>query len=202
MTSDRRKGKQPNRDDVKKILNPKQLTALAECRYFGWKLKFVRRPLFLDPVPVLYNARIGHIGAMDPDGQIIIDGKLEVRASQSEPDHIQQPLQVPKLPEAASRGERRKHKIPGSDNLDELLNQHQMRALRHINTFGWKLHFVRRSLFQDPVAVIISPEGDRFATLEHDGRIDMTPDADLRKEAPVEKTASAPSVTVSEVKRA
>jgi hypothetical protein len=65
-----------------------------------------------------------------------------------------------------------------------------MRALHRIKTFGWQLHFVRRSLFQAPIAVIISPEGDRFATLEHDGRIDMTPDTDLRKEAPVERTAS------------
>jgi hypothetical protein len=75
-----------------------------------------------------------------------------------------------------------------------------MRALRHIKTFGWQLHFVRRSLFQEPVVVIISPEGDRFATLGYDGRIDMTPDTDFRKETPVEKTAE--SDPASEVKRA
>jgi hypothetical protein len=202
MTRDRRKNKKLKQDDVYKILNRKQLSALIECRYFGWSLKFVRIPLFQDPVPVLYNAKIDQIGILDPDGHINTDVELEVRSSKFEPDHIKKTLQVPKSPEAASLKERRKHKVPQSDNLDELLNQHQMRALCHIKTFGWQLHFVRRSLFQDPVVVIISPEGDRFATLEHDGRINMTPDTDLRKEAPVGKAASTPSVPASEVKRA
>lgn len=200
MTRDRRKDKGLKQDDVDKILNRKQLNALIECQYFGWKLKFVRTPLFQDAVPVLYNAKIDQIGILDPDGHISIDVKLDVRSSESEPNHIKQPLQVPKSPQAASLKERRTHTVPILDNLDELLNQHQMRALRHIKTFGWQLYFVRRSLFQKPVAVIISPEGDRYATLEHDGRINMTPDTDLRKEAPVEKTES--SVPASEVKRA
>jgi hypothetical protein len=201
MTRDRRKNTQPTQDDAGKILNSKQLAALVKCQYFGWKLKFIRSPLFQDPIPVLYNARIDQIGILDPDGYINIDVKLEVRSSKSESDQIKQPPKVPKSPEGASRKERRKHKVFIAENLEELLNQHQMRALRQIESFGWQLHFVRRSLFQNPVAVIISPEGDRFATLEHDGRIDMTPDTDLRKEAPVEKTVSAPSVTASEVKR-
>jgi hypothetical protein len=201
MTRDRRKNTQKNRDDAGKVLNPRQLGALVKCQYFGWKLKFIRCPLFQDPVPVLYNARIDQVGILDPDGYINIDVKLEVRASKSESDHIKQPPKVPKSPEAASRKERRKHKAFIAENPDELLNQHQMRALRQIETFGWQLHFIRRSLFQDPVAVIISPEGDRFATLEHDGRIDMTPDTELRKEAPFEKTVSTPSMSASEVRR-
>jgi hypothetical protein len=202
MTRDRRKNNKLNQDDVKKILNRKQLTALIECQYFGWKLKFIRSPLFQDPVPVLYNAKIDQIGILDPDGHINIELKLEVRSSNTGPDHIKQSPRVPKSPETIILTERRKHKVPVSDNLHELLNQHQMRALREIETFGWRLHFVRRSLFQDPLAVIIGPEGDRFATLEHDGRINMTPDSDLRKEAPIEKTVSASSEPASEIKRA
>jgi len=200
MTSDRRKSKELNQVDVKKYLNRMQLNALIECQYFGWKLKFVRTPLFQDPVPVLYNAKIDQIGIMDPDGHINLDVNLEVRSSKSEPYHIIHSLQAPKSSDAASLIERRTHKVPISDDLDELLNQDQMRALHHIKTFGWHLYFVRRSLFQKPVAVIISPQGDRFATLEHDGRINMTPDTDLRKEAPAEKTQS--SVPASEIKHA
>ena len=191
MTRDRRKNMELTQGEVKKILNPKQLTALIECQYFGWKLKFVRRPLFQAPVPVLYNASIDQIGILDPDGHINFEMNLEVRSAKSEADPIERPLQAPKAPDSAFPNERRKLKAtPVSENLEELLNQHQMRALHQIKTFGWQLHFVRRSLFQDPVAVIISPEGDRFATLEHDGRINMTPDTDLRKQARVEKTAS------------
>lgn len=202
MTRDRRKNNKLNQDDVKKILNRKQLTALIECQYFGWKLKFIRSPLFQEPVPVLYNAKIDRIGILDPDGHINIDLKLEIRSSKTDFDHINQSPQVAKSTEAMILTERRKHKAPVADDLYELLNQHQMRALRQIETFGWRLHFVRRSLFQEPVAVLIGPEGDRFATLEHDGRINMTPDSDLRKEAPIEKKVSTSSAPTSEIKRA
>jgi hypothetical protein len=202
MTRDRRKNKEPVQDNVGRILNRKQLSALQECQYFGWKLKFIRCPLFQEPVPVLYNAKLDKIGILDPDGHINMDLELQIRISKPEPCQIKQPQEKPKLEVAMAREERRKHKVPLPNNLDELLNQHQMRALRHIETFGWQLHLVRRSLFHEPVAVIISPEGDRFATLEHDGEINMTPDTDLRKEAPVEKTLSALFVPVSEVKRA
>ncbi|MDX2458242.1 MAG: hypothetical protein QNL87_12120 [Gammaproteobacteria bacterium] len=202
MTIDRRENKKLNQDDLKKILNRKQLTALRECQYFGWKLKFIRYPLFQEPVPVLCNARIDQIGILDPDGCINMDLELELRSSQSGSDPIKQLPEVPKSAEATSRKERRQHKVPVPDNPDELLSQHQMRALRHIESFGWQLHFVRRSLFQEPVAALISPEGDRFAILEHDGRINMTPDTDLRKEASVAKTVSTPSVSASKIKGA
>lgn len=202
MTQDRRKKKEPNPVDVGKILNPKQLRALQECLYFGWKLKFVRSPLFQDPVPVLYNAKIDQIGIMDSDGHINLDQELQTRTSTSGPDQIKQPQANSKSEVAMGRKERRKHKEPLPNNLDGHLNHHQRRALRHIETFGWQLHFVRKSLFQEPVVVIISGEGDRLATLEHDGRINMTPDTDLRKESAVEKTASASSAPVSGVKRA
>jgi len=200
MTRDRRENKKLNQGDLKKILNPKQLAALSECQCFGWKLKFIRYPLFQEPVPVFYNAKIGQIGVLDPDGHINMDMELEVRSSTPESSQIKQLPEVPKSAEATSRKERRKHTASVPDNPDELLNQHQMRALRQIETFGWRLHFVRRSLFQEPLAVLISPEGDRLATLEHDGRVNMTPDLDLRKEGPVAKTVSASSVPAPKIK--
>jgi hypothetical protein len=201
MTRDRRKNNEPNQENVGKILNRKQLNALRECQYFGWKLKFVRSPLFQDPVPVLYNDRIDKIGILDPDGNINMDLELQIRNSESRPEQIKQAQAGPKQEVAMGRNERRKHKVPLPSNLDELINPHQKRALRHIEKFGWQLHFVRKSLFQAPLIVIISAEGDRFATLEHDGRINMTSYTELRKETPVEKTASASSVPASEVKR-
>ena len=47
--------------------------------------------------------------------------------------------------------------------------------------FGWHLNFVRRPLFQDPIAVIINTDGDRVGTLEADGRIDLQQNFKLRK---------------------
>jgi hypothetical protein len=201
MTRERRQNKKLTPDDVKKILNHKQLTALHQCQYFGWKLRFIRRPLFQDPVPVLYNAKFDKIGILDPDGHINMEPELKVRSNKTQFGQINQPSRARESRDAASRKERRSQKVPSPNNLDELLNQHQMSVLRHIETFGWKLQFVRKSSLREPMAVILSPEGDMFATLERDGRINMAPDLVLRKEAPVERSESTPAEPVAEIKR-
>jgi len=82
MTEDRRKNKKLTQDDVKKILNREQLNALIESQHFGWRLRFIRRPLFQYPVPVLYNIKIDKVGIMDPNGHVNFDVKLEVRSSE------------------------------------------------------------------------------------------------------------------------
>ena len=35
-------------------LTPAQLNALGTLEHFGWTLRFVRRPMFRDPIPVLF----------------------------------------------------------------------------------------------------------------------------------------------------
>jgi hypothetical protein len=200
MTRDRREDKNLTQDEVKKILSRKQLAALLECQYFGWRVKFIRRPLFQKPVPVLYNAKFDLIGVLELDGHINLDIELEVRSHK--PDQTKQPPQVQKAVDAVSWKEKRKEMVPVPDNLGELLNQNQMRTLRQIKKFGWQLHFVRRPSFQEPIAVIINPEGDKFATLETDGRIKVTTDLTVRKEAPVEQAESAPFVPATKIKRA
>jgi hypothetical protein len=81
MTEDRRKNKKLTQDDVKKILNSEQLNALIESQHFGWRLRFIRRPLFQYPVPFLGNIINDKVGIIDPDGHINFDVKLEVRSS-------------------------------------------------------------------------------------------------------------------------
>jgi len=82
MIEDRRKNKKLTQDDVKKILNREQLNALIESQHFGWRLKFIRSPLFQYPVPVLYNTNVDKVGILDPDGHIKFDVKLELRSSE------------------------------------------------------------------------------------------------------------------------
>lgn len=202
MTRDKRENKKLTPDEVKKILNRKQQAALLECQYFGWRLKFIRRPLFQEPIPVLYNAKFDQIGVLEPDGHINLDMELGVRSHKPKFDQTKQPQQVQKASEAASWNDKRNEMVPIPDNLGELLNQNQMRTLRQIEKFGWQLHFVRRPSFQEPIPVIRSLRGDKFASLERDGRINMTPDLTVRKEAPVEQAESAPSAPVSKIKRA
>ncbi len=198
MAKDRRTKQKSIPDDVKKLLNSKQLATFRESRYFGWRLKFVRMPLFQEPVVVVYNATYGLIGILDPDGHINMELELNVRSTESEQE--QSPLQ--QSPQTAPWMEKRKGTALIRDNLDELLNQKQLSTLQKIEKFGWQLNFVRQPLFEQPVAVIISPKGDKLATLELDGRIKPLPGPDVRKEASAEQAQVAQPVPASEREQA
>lgn len=144
MTSERRGNRKLTQDEVRKLLNPRQFTALLECQCFGWRLKFIRSPLFKEPVPVLYNRNIDRIGILEADGHINMDLELVVRADKSRCDRAGQSPQVQRVPGTASWKEKRKDMVPVPDNLAEVLSPLQIRSLRQIETFGWRLHFVRR----------------------------------------------------------
>jgi hypothetical protein len=156
--------------DLREVLTPAQASTLDEIRMLGWKLKFVRRPLFLEPVPVISNATDDSIGILDPDGKICLDTDISIRAGDDSSAGAR----------TLDHDERRSGLAPVPLNLGEILNENQMTSLRQIENFGWQLHFVRRPLFQDPVVVIVSAEGDRFGTLEPDGRIEIKTRFDLR----------------------
>ena len=51
--------------------------------------------------------------------------------------------------------------------------------------FSWLpeglVSFVRKPLFQEPVPVVFSAEGDKIGILEEDGRINMEPDIKVRE---------------------
>jgi len=172
MDKDKRNSQQPIPDNLRQVLNRKQIEALHVIQSLGWRLKFVRRPMFLDAQPVVYNAKFDQVGILDPDGNINLELELNLRSS--EPEQTAQPAVTP------PREEKRKGLIPVPENLDALLNENQQQALRQIETFGWQLHFVRRPLFQEPVVGIIGPDGNKLATLERDGRINLLPDSKVR----------------------
>lgn len=77
--------------------------------------------------------------------------------------------------------EKRKGVKPVPYRLDDVLNGMQMRALHQLERFGWQLRFVRKPLFQEPVAVVFSAEGDKIGILEDDGRINMEPEIEVRE---------------------
>ena len=54
-------------------LTPGQLKALQTLEQFKWTLRFVRRPMFLDPVPVVFD-RTGELGVIEPDGRQRVAG--------------------------------------------------------------------------------------------------------------------------------
>ena len=77
--------------------------------------------------------------------------------------------------------EKRKNDKPVPDRLEEVLNEMQMLALHQMEGFGWQLRFIRKPLFQEPVAVVFSAAGDKIGILEEDGRINMEPHIKLRE---------------------
>jgi hypothetical protein len=203
MTRNRREYKKLTESYVRKLLNRKQFASLLEYQHFGWRLKFIRTSQYKEPVPVLFNTKIDHIGILDPDGHINMDLEIEVRSYKPKSDQIKQAPKVETAPVAEPCIEKRKDMASVPNNLDEHLNMQQMHILRQIESFGWKLHFLRRQLFQEPVPVIISPKGDKFAILERDGRLNVMPDSALRKkEEPAKQTESTPSVPVYKIKQA
>ena len=77
--------------------------------------------------------------------------------------------------------DKRKGMKPVPDNLEEVLSMAQIRTLNSMGRFGWDLHFVRRPLFQETLAVLINQEGDKIMVLEADGSTSEMPELDTRK---------------------
>jgi hypothetical protein len=87
-----------------------------------------------------------------------------------------------KSPLNMAQKDRRKNRVVAPETLEELLNQHQQRALPYIEATGWRLFCVRTALFGNPVVVVVNSEGDVFATLEYDGELNVTPLLSLRRD--------------------
>jgi hypothetical protein len=187
MKNEKRTGEQVHIDDLREQLNAEQRMTLAELELLGWTLKFVRRPLFQDPVPVVISDDKDEIGLLDPDGKIVIDRTENYRGQGGDTDMdaavevVDITVEEVELATQPDWMEKRTGESPVPDNLEDYLNEAQIRALRQIENFGWELKFVRRPLFQEPIAVIINTDGDRVGTLETDGRIDLQQNFDLRK---------------------
>jgi len=76
---ERRIGEKPVPDDYDEKLNYPQRIGLRQIERFGWNLKFVRRPLFMEPVPVVFNAEDSKMGLLEIDGKINMETDIDVR---------------------------------------------------------------------------------------------------------------------------
>lgn len=74
---DRRTSRQsPER--LREGLTPQQ-QAVETLEFFGWQLRFVRRPLFRDPVPVLFERAGKRYVVVRADGTLDESQPLELR---------------------------------------------------------------------------------------------------------------------------
>lgn len=80
----------------------------------------------------------------------------------------------------AMKRNRRRGEAPIPHNVDKYLNEDQLMSLRQMESFGWELAFIRRPLFQEPVAVVSNSDHTNFGVLELDGSINTKPDIVIR----------------------
>ncbi|HTA65351.1 MAG TPA: hypothetical protein VK753_07595 [Xanthomonadaceae bacterium] len=64
---------------LKRELNDDQRLTLAELEGFGWELKFIRRQMFMDSVPVIFDTDRRHFAVIEPDGKLNEHPAIEIR---------------------------------------------------------------------------------------------------------------------------
>ena len=79
MDKEKRTGVKPIPDDLKEVLNEAQWQTMKGVECSGWVLKFVRRPLFQEPLLVLHNPNDDRIWILDKDGRIKIQSNIKAR---------------------------------------------------------------------------------------------------------------------------
>lgn len=79
MSDDKRKDGKPIPDDVKNYMNNVQLAQLHTIENFGWELKYIRHPLFQEPVVIVTNAEGSSIGVLEDDGRLNLEPDIEIR---------------------------------------------------------------------------------------------------------------------------
>jgi len=66
-------------DKLLSVLTKEQRISFSNLEFFGWKIWFVRRPLFFDPQVLLINEDSGLYGLLMKDGNLDMDPKINIR---------------------------------------------------------------------------------------------------------------------------
>jgi len=68
--NERRKAEGRPTITLRRDLNQDQQFALAELEKYGWELKFIRRPMFQQPIPVVFDSDRKSYAVLLPDGTL------------------------------------------------------------------------------------------------------------------------------------
>lgn len=61
-------------------LTPQQTTTLETMEQFHWSLRFVRRPMFLAPIPILFSRDGSRFVVLEADGSINDNPGFKIRS--------------------------------------------------------------------------------------------------------------------------
>ncbi|WP_101927361.1 MULTISPECIES: hypothetical protein [Luteimonas] len=64
---------------MREALTPAQTREIDTLEHFGWELRFVRRPLFRDPVPVLFERAGTRWVVVEGDGTLNENPGFQIR---------------------------------------------------------------------------------------------------------------------------
>ncbi len=77
--NERRTGEKPRSSGLRSQLNQDQLLELATIERFGWELKFIRRPPFQKPIPVVYDSETKRFAVLKEDGSLDDNPGFDIR---------------------------------------------------------------------------------------------------------------------------
>ena len=76
---ERRDGNKAVPSDLKEYLTAEQMRAYRCMQGFGWRMYFVRRPLFQTPTAVMINDVGTRIGLLEMEGHLDMSPAVELR---------------------------------------------------------------------------------------------------------------------------
>jgi len=79
MTEEKRTSNKPIPDNAANYMNTEQLAELHKIERFGWNIKYIRHPLFQDPVIFVTSADGNSIGILEEDGRLNLEYDIETR---------------------------------------------------------------------------------------------------------------------------
>lgn len=66
-------------DKYLSVLTKEQKISLSNLEFFGWKIWFIRQPLFLEPQVLLINEESGLYGLLTKNGELDLDTRIHIR---------------------------------------------------------------------------------------------------------------------------
>jgi len=70
---------QEDTSELKAGLTPQQLATLHTMEQFHWKLRFVRRPMFMAPIPIVFHRDGVRFAVLEADGTINENPGFKIR---------------------------------------------------------------------------------------------------------------------------
>lgn len=77
--NERRTGEKPRGSSLRQQLTEDQRMELATLERFGWELKFIRKPPFQKPIPVVYDSESKRYAVLLEDGTLDENPKFTIR---------------------------------------------------------------------------------------------------------------------------